>query len=141
MRHRVKGKKLNRDASHRKALAKNLSTSLIIHKSLETTLAKAKFVRPYVERLVTKAKNDQSFTAIKYLRNKLTTESAVKTLLIEIAPTFKKRPGGYTRIIKLPERDGDKAKMARIEFIIEKPAKPVKKTEAKSKAEKNKEDK
>ncbi|HLC93427.1 MAG TPA: 50S ribosomal protein L17 [Patescibacteria group bacterium] len=141
MRHRVKGKKLNRDASHRKALAKNLSTSLIIHKSLETTLAKAKFVRPYVERLVTKAKNDQSFTAIKYLRNKLTTESAVKTLLIEIAPTFKKRPGGYTRIIKLPERDGDKAKMARIEFIIEKPAKPVKKAGAKSKAEKNKEDK
>ena len=136
MRHRVQGKKLNRDPAHRKALMKNLSTSLITHKSIETTLAKAKFVRPYVEKLVTKAKNDQSFTTVKCLKNKLTTKTAVRSLIDDIAPLYKKRNGGYTRIIKLPERDGDNAKMARIEFIIEKPQKPTRKGRTKKTEEK-----
>jgi large subunit ribosomal protein L17 len=123
MRHNVKGKKLNRDTSHRKALSRNLSDSLISHRSVETTLAKAKYIRPYVERLVTRAKKDQSFLTVKYLESRLATEGAVKALMNEIAPMYQNRNGGYTRIVKLPLRSGDKAPMARIEFIIEKPKK------------------
>jgi large subunit ribosomal protein L17 len=124
--HRVKEKKLGRTAAHRKALIKNLTTSLVMNKKVETTLAKAKYARPFIEKLITRAKESQDFNAVKFAETKLTTEVAVRALFSEIAPLFEKRPGGYTRIVKLPERDGDKAKMARIEFIIEKAKKPVK---------------
>jgi large subunit ribosomal protein L17 len=120
MKHRVKGKKLNRDTAHRKSLVKNLSTSLIENKQVVTTLAKAKYIRPYVERLVTKARKDKGYETVRYMENKLTTPGSVKTLISEIAPLYKDRNGGYLRIIKLKERDGDKAKMARIEFIMDK---------------------
>jgi len=125
--HRVKEKKLSRTAAHRKALIKNLTTSLIMHKKIDTTLAKAKYARPFIEKLITRAKESQDFNAVKFAEKKLTTEVAVRALFSEIVPLYEKRPGGYTRIVKLPERDGDKAKMARIEFVIEKPKKTGKK--------------
>jgi len=131
--HRVKEKKLGRDAAHRKALIKNLSTSLVLHKKVETTLAKAKYIQPFVERLVTRAKKSQDFTAQKYAKNKLTTDEAVKALFNDVAPLFEKRQGGYTRIVKLTERKGDNAKMARIEFTVDKvKAKKETKKEVKS---------
>ena len=125
--HRVKEKKLGRTAAHRKALIKNLTTSLIMHKKIDTTLAKAKYARPFIEKLITRAKESQDFNAVKFAERKITTEVAVRALFSEIIPLYEKRPGGYTRIVKLPERDGDKAKMARIEFVIEKPKKTGKK--------------
>lgn len=134
MLHRVKEKKLGRDAGHRKALIKNLSTSLVLNKKVETTLAKAKYVKPFVEKLITKARKSQDFNSVKYAKDKLTTVNAVNVLFKEVVPLFENRQGGYTRIVKLPERDGDKAKMARIEFVIEKPAKT--KGETTDKAEK-----
>lgn len=118
MRHRVGKKKMNRDTSHRSALLKNLSTSLIEAESIETTIAKAKFVKPYVEKLVTKAKSDTSFTSIKRVSAKLNSKDATRKLFTQIAPKYVDRNGGYTRIIKLGKfRDGDNSKMVRLSFV------------------------
>jgi len=123
MRHRVATKTLSRTSAHRKALVKNLSAALIEHEKIETTLAKAKFLRPYVERLITRAKNtDQTskiekFNTIKYLRTKLTSEDAIRKLVGELGPRFGKRNGGYTRITRTRNRLGDNTMMARIEFV------------------------
>lgn len=116
MRHRVQNKKLSRDKDARRALLKGLATDLVEHGSIETTLVKAKFVRPYIERLITKSK-EKNFTTIKYVKAKLTKDSAARKLIDEIGPKFKSRPGGYTRIIKTRFRIGDRAKMAKIEFV------------------------
>lgn len=116
MRHRVVGKKLNRDAGHRKALVRNLADSLIIHKKIETTVAKAKFLRPYIERLITRAKKSNDFNTVKYMRTKLISEDAIRTLLTEVAPKFSNRNGGYTRIKRTGNRVGDQAETAKIEF-------------------------
>lgn len=123
MRHRYSGKYLSRDTEHRKSLAKNLATSLINKGTIETTLAKAKFVQPYVEKLITKAKSGSNFNTIKYLRNKLSSEGAVRNLVEKLATEFKSRNGGYTRVTKVRNRVGDQALMARIEFVKEKKAK------------------
>jgi len=122
MRHRVKGKKLGRDTSHRKALRKNLATSLIKDDELVTTVIKAKYLRSYIERLVTKAKNynESELNTRKYLNSKLFGESVVDKLVNEIAPRYKSRKGGYTRIIRLGNRSGDNATLARISFVEEK---------------------
>lgn len=117
MRHRVNTKKMNRDTDHRKALLRNLSASLIIHGKVETTLAKAKFVKPYVEKLVTKARAGNSFDTLNKVNSKLRSNEALRKLFSDVAPSFEKRPGGYTRIVKLGYRDGDNAPMARIEFV------------------------
>lgn len=117
MRHRVKGRKLGRDAEHRKSLLKNLSEALVTHGKIETTLAKAKYLRPYVERLITRAKKGDNYETIRYLKRKINSKKAIKHLVSTIAPAHKDRPGGYTRIIKLPERSGDNAPMARIELV------------------------
>lgn len=117
MRHRVSGKKFGRDAAHRRALLRNLSDSLILHESVNTTLAKARYVRPYVERLVTKAKRGVGYANINRVSSDLTTKKAARKLFEEIAPRFKDRAGGYTRIVKIGNRDGDSAPMARIEFV------------------------
>lgn len=116
MRHRVSGKKLNRDREHRTALLKNLSESLIMHDGIKTTLAKAKYLRPYVERLITKAKT-QDYQAVRYLKSRLYSDLAVRKLITQIAPANKNRPGGYTRITKTGNRGGDNAQMARIELV------------------------
>jgi large subunit ribosomal protein L17 len=140
MRHRVAKVKLNRDMAHRKALLKNMSASLIEHEKIETTLIKAKSLRPYVEKLVTKAKRGSDFNTLRYLRKKLFSEDAIKKLVDDIAPKFKGRKGGYTRIVRVRNRDGDNSVMAVIEFVQVKQSKKDKpeseKAETKPKVEK-----
>ncbi len=118
MRHRVSGKRLGRDRGHRTALQKSLSRSLILDGKIETTLAKAKFVKPYVEKLVTKAKKGPDFTTINRVYEKLGSKEATRVLFEDISPRFVGRNGGYTRIVKLGFRDGDKAAMVRLEWVV-----------------------
>lgn len=117
MKHRVVRNILGRDADHRKSLLKNLATSLVTFGKIETTLAKAKFVKPYVEKLITKAKNGKSFNNVKYLKTKLTTDEAVRNILEKVAPALADRKGGYTRIVRIGLRAGDNATMSRIEIL------------------------
>lgn len=116
MRHRKKGKKLGREKAARKALLKNLAASLIVYEKIKTTLAKAKAVRPVVEKLITTAKKGD-LGARRRLRRYLPTDSAVKKALEVLGPRYKERKGGYTRIIRLGARSGDAAEMAQIEFV------------------------
>ena len=118
MRHRMKGKKLNRDLSSRKALVQVLATSLFEHEKIETTLVKAKYIRPYVEKMITMAKNN-TLASRRILISKLNDKDLVEKLLADIAPRFKKRAGGYTRIIKTRVRKGDVTEMAEISLLAE----------------------
>lgn len=116
MRHHRKGKKLGRDASHRKALYSNLSGALIEHGRIKTTIAKAKAVRPIVEEMITLGRRGDLAArrqALAYLRS----NDVVTMLFSEVAPRFKDRPGGYTRIVKLGPRWGDSADMAYLELV------------------------
>lgn len=117
MRHRVTGKKLNRDKDHRRSLIKNLASSLILNGRIETSITKAKFIRPLVEKLVTKAK-DSSYHSLKLVRSKLGNEEALRKLFSEIAPANKDRNGGYTRIMRTGKiQRGDNSELAIIEFL------------------------
>lgn len=116
MRHLKKKKTLDRPTAHRVWLIKNLATQLVLYEKIKTTEAKAKVLRPYIERLVTKGRVNTLATR-RYLMKYLSIENAVKKMLEEIAPRYTTRPGGYTRIVKLPQRQGDAARMARIEFV------------------------
>lgn len=116
MRHQKQGRKLGRDAAHRKALYANLCSSLIEHGRIRTTLAKAKEVRPMAEQMVTLGKRGDLHArrqAIAFLRS----NDTVHQLFSEVAPRYADRPGGYTRIVKLGPRQGDAAPMAYIEFV------------------------
>ena len=116
MRHGKKLNHLGRTNSHRKAMMSNMATSLILHKRITTTLAKAKALRGYVEPILTKSKNDTTHsrrTVFSYLQDK----DAVSILFRDIAEKIASRPGGYTRIIKLENRLGDNAEMAIIELV------------------------
>jgi len=116
MRHGKKVNHLGRTDSHRKAMLSNMATSLILHKRITTTLAKAKALRGYVEPLLTKSKNDTTHSrrvVFSYLQDK----DAVSILFREIAEKIATRPGGYTRIIKMENRLGDNAEMALIELV------------------------
>ena len=116
MRHGKKVNHLGRTDSHRKAMMSNMASSLILHKRITTTLAKAKALRGYVEPLLTKSKNDTTHsrrTVFSYLQDKDT----VNILFREIAEKIANRPGGYTRIVKLENRLGDNAEMAIIELV------------------------
>ncbi len=116
MRHGKKFNHLGRKKGHRKALLKNLSISLIEHKRINTTLAKAKALRVFVEPVITKCKNNEQHSrrvVFSYLQNK----EAVKELFDVIGPVVAERPGGYLRIIKTGFRKGDSAEMAMIEFV------------------------
>ena len=116
MRHGKKVNHLGRTNSHRKAMMGNMATSLILHKRITTTLAKAKALRIYVEPIITKSKNDTTHsrrTVFSYLQDKET----VTILFREIAEKIASRPGGYTRIIKMENRLGDNAEMALIELV------------------------
>jgi large subunit ribosomal protein L17 len=116
MRHGKKVNHLGRTDSHRKAMLGNMATSLILHKRISTTLAKAKALRVYVEPLITKSKNDTTHSrriVFSYLQDK----EAVTILFREIAEKVASRPGGYTRIVKMENRLGDNAEMALIELV------------------------
>lgn len=116
MRHNNKNNHLGRKAGHRSALLSNMAASLIEHKRIETTLAKARALRRYVEPLITKSKDDTTHSrrvVFSHLQNK----EAVSELFREVAPKVAERPGGYTRIIKLGNRLGDAAEMALIELV------------------------
>lgn len=133
MRHRVFGRKLSRDINARKALLSNLATALLEKGKLTTTVTKAKFARPYIEKLITQAKRDRLFTKRK-LASSLS-PVAFKKLVGEIAPGFSERQGGYLRIVKQITRRGDNAQMAKLE-LLEWDRMLVKKTEAKPKVKK-----
>jgi len=131
MRHRIKGKKLNRSTSHRKALRTNLALALFEHERIETTEAKAKFVRGHVEKLITTAKrglakaeerDDESVAvhARRIVASRLNNDRVmVQKVFDELAPRYANRPGGYTRIYKLGPRKGDNAEMVILELVEE----------------------
>lgn len=116
MRHKVKGRKLGRSTPHRKATMQALSVALIMHQRIETTVAKAKELRSYVEPLITLAKEDTQHNrrkAFSFLQDKY----AVTELFETVGPAAQDRPGGYTRVLKLGFRLGDSAEMAMIELV------------------------
>lgn len=115
MRKNVFGRQFKRDINERKALFKGLMTSLVMHETITTTEEKAKAIRGQVERLVTKAKRRKN-EARAFLQPYVSAE-AVEKILINLAPRFADRPGGYTRIIKLNKRFSDNASMALIEWV------------------------
>ena len=116
MRHRKKGVILDRKIGPRRALLKNLAASLVVYEKIKTTEAKAKAIRPYVERLVTRAKNP-TLANRRLLLKVLPTEGPVKKLIEVLGPRYQDCQGGYLRITKLGTRAGDRAKVAIIEFV------------------------
>ena len=125
MRHNVAHRKLGRVTEHRIALLRNQAVALIRHERIETTLPKAKELRPFVERLITIAKrgvaagdaNSQSLNARRLVSADLADKAVVGKLFDTIAPRFAERPGGYTRILKIGSRRGDGAEVAQIELV------------------------
>ena len=116
MRHNKAINHLGRKSGHRKAMLANMATSLILHKRIETTVAKAKALRMYVEPLISKSKEDSTHSrrvVFSYLKNKY----AVTELFREVAPKIAERPGGYTRVLKTGFRKGDGADLAIIELV------------------------
>lgn len=116
MRHHDKNRKFGRKSGQRAALLRGLARNLIIHGKMQTTEAKAKELRPYIEKLVTKARTDTLATR-RHLISRLQSEKAAKKLLTDIGPKYASRSGGYTRIVKTGRREGDASPMAVIEFI------------------------
>jgi large subunit ribosomal protein L17 len=116
MRHRKKGKKIGRTASHRKRTLQALSNALIENKRITTTVAKAKALRPFVEPLITRAKEDTQHNRREVFRH-LQSNDAIEELFGEVSERVGDRPGGYTRIIKLGQRSGDGAELALIELV------------------------
>jgi len=126
MRHRKAGRKLKRTASHRKALLGSLSTNLLRHKKIQTTLAKAKEAQKQVEAIITRAKHAlvaegdgpaKNVHARREVARVVKDRAVVKSLFEEIAPKVASRPGGYTRIVKLGQRQGDGAQVAVLELV------------------------
>ena len=116
MRHARTGKKLGRDSAHRKALYSNLAGALIEHGRIRTTVTKAKAVKPIAEQMITLGRRGDLHArrqATSFLRSR----DVVHKLFAEVAPLFKDRPGGYTRIIKIGTRPGDSAEMAYLELV------------------------
>ena len=116
MRHRKSGRSLGRDSAHRTAMFRNMTTSLVEHEIIKTTLAKAKELRTIAEPLITLAKEDSVANrrlAFRRVRNK----AAVGKLFTELGPRYQDRPGGYIRILKCGYRDGDSAPMAWVELV------------------------
>jgi large subunit ribosomal protein L17 len=129
MRHGVKGRKLSRTSSHRAATFASLATSLLLHKRIKTTEAKAKEMRHFVEPIITRAKNSLAIKgddaksvatrihARRVIGKIIKDEAAIKALFADIAPKVENRPGGYTRVVKLGFRHGDNAEMAVLELV------------------------
>ncbi|MCZ6759239.1 MAG: 50S ribosomal protein L17 [Gemmatimonadetes bacterium] len=118
MRHRIKGRQLSRTKSHRRAMLGNMATSLVEHEKVVTTVAKAKELRPFVERLITLARRGD-LHARRLAERRIKSRTASGKLFSELGPRFADRPGGYTRIVRLGHRQGDGAEMARIELLAE----------------------
>lgn len=116
MKHRIGGKKLSRTKNQRKALFRSLANNLILHEKIETTSAKAKAVKPMVEKLVTRAKENTIHNR-RLLIKELASENTASKMLEVIGPKFKERPGGYTKIVKLGARYGDRAPMVSLMFV------------------------
>lgn len=116
MRHLVRGRKLNRTAQHRKALMTNLAIALVEHKRIKTTVPRAKELRGFAERLVTFAKKGD-LAARREVLKRVKDRDTARILFDELGPRYQERAGGYTRVIKLPPRQGDNADMAIIEFV------------------------
>lgn len=116
MRHGMHGRKLGRTTSHRRAMFRNQLASLVEHGRIETTLPKAKELRPVIEKIITQGKRG-SLHARRLVRRWISNRHLVKKIFDEIAPRFSERPGGYMRIIKLGPRKGDAAEMALLEFV------------------------
>ena len=131
MRHRVKGKKLNRDVKHRRALHKNLITALITHGQIKTTEAKAKSIRSQVDKLMTKAKKG-SLHDRRQINSVLNRSKIVNTLVDQIAPKTK-RTSGFTRIVRLGRRSGDDTMMVKLEFVDSVISAPVKEKDSNKK--------
>jgi large subunit ribosomal protein L17 len=125
MRHRVGHRKLGRTTSHRIALLRSQAAALLAHETIQTTVPKAKELRPFVERLITIAKRGvkaadpkgQSLSARRLVMRDLLDETVVTKLFDDLAPRFSDRPGGYTRILRVGHRRGDAAEIAQIELI------------------------
>ncbi len=115
MRHRKKGRALSRTSSHRKAMLRNMATSLLVHERIRTTEAKAKELRPVVEKLITLGRTDDVHSR-RRARRMIEDRAALQKLFDDIGPRFRERPGGYTRILKLGTRKGDGAEVAIIEL-------------------------
>ena len=116
MRHRSTKKILGRNKASRDQLFRSQAVSLFTHKKIETTQAKAKALRPWVEPLITKAQHN-TLANRRFLMKRLHDEKAVKMLVEEVAPQYKNRPGGYTRIKNMDRRSGDGAKMVSMELV------------------------
>ena len=123
MRHRHSGRQLNRNTSHRKAMFRNMTVSLVEHELIKTTVAKAKELRGYAEPLITLAKND-SVANRRLAFDRMRSKEAVGKLFTELGPRYQQRPGGYIRILKCGYRAGDKAPMAYVE-LVDRPAPEV----------------
>ncbi|MDD5605811.1 MAG: 50S ribosomal protein L17 [Patescibacteria group bacterium] len=117
MRHLVKGKTLGRKKAHRTALVRNLVTALVLHERIETTEAKAKTLKPKIERLINHAKKGSLAAKQTVLKDVFNNRVVAKKLMEVIAPKYAKRVGGYVRVVKLGKRAGDAADMAMIEFV------------------------
>lgn len=116
MRHRQSGRRLNRNSSHRKAMFRNMVSSLVEHELIKTTLPKAKELRRYAEPVITLSKED-TVANRRLAFDRLRDKSAVGKLFNELGPRFETRPGGYLRIIKCGHRAGDNAQMAYVELL------------------------
>lgn len=141
MRHRRTVPKLNRTAAHRKSLLANLACALFERKHIKTTEAKAKAARQMTEKLITLGKKD-TVHARRLAMKKLRQKRAVQILFDEVAPQYKERPGGYTRVIKLGQRAGDAASMAVLELVgFDTATKKKKQKDAAAESKKDKEKK
>ena len=118
MRHGAKDRQLSRTSKHRRAMLNNMATSLLQHGEIETTVAKAKELRPMVEKLITMARRGD-LHARRQVERRIKDRDVSGKLFKEIGPRFAARPGGYTRILKLRARVGDGAELARIELLAE----------------------
>lgn len=116
MRHKIKGRKLNRTSSHRKAMFANMAVALIMNEQIKTTLPKAKELRPYLEILITKSKKSDLETKRRII-SIIQDKNAVDKLIGVLGKRYKERPGGYTRIVKAGFRYGDLAPLAYIELV------------------------
>jgi large subunit ribosomal protein L17 len=124
VRHHRAGKKLGRDSAHRRALYANLACSLIEHGRIRTTEAKAKAVKPFAEQMITLGKRGD-LAARRQAVSELRSQDAVRKLFDDVAPRFAERPGGYSRIVKLGQRQGDAADMVYLELVDYVPARSL----------------